>query len=85
MMKQVSTGVLLIVLVGLVAGSEDKYSVKVQGGLAFSEFRGYEDWQAVGVSRSESALAVILGNPALIASRRHSSQRQGCTGRSHDG
>ena len=66
MMKQVSAGVLLIVLVSLVAGSEDKYSVKVQGGLAFSEFRGYEDWQAVGVSRSESALAVILGNPAMI-------------------
>ncbi len=70
MMKQVSAGVLLIVLVSLVAGSEDKYSVKVQGGLAFSEFRGYEDWQAVGVSRSESALAVILGNPAMIAAYR---------------
>ncbi|HEY6340041.1 MAG TPA: hypothetical protein VIY49_01000 [Bryobacteraceae bacterium] len=23
---------------------QDKYTVKVPGGLAFSEFKGYEDW-----------------------------------------
>ena len=40
--------------------------MKVPGGLAFSEFRGYEDWQTMAVSRSESAIAVILGNPAMI-------------------
>jgi len=58
--------VLLSLLVGFVAASEDKYAVKVPGGLAFSEFRGYEGWQAIGVSRSEKAMAVILGNPAMI-------------------
>jgi hypothetical protein len=25
--------------------AQDKYTVKVPGGLAFSEFRGYEAWQ----------------------------------------
>jgi hypothetical protein len=45
---------------------QDKYALKVLGGLAFSEFRGYEGWQAVSVSRSETAVAVILGNPVLI-------------------
>jgi hypothetical protein len=44
----------------------DKYTVKVPNGLGFSEFRGYEAWPVISVSRSEKALAVILGNPAMI-------------------
>ena len=32
---------------------QDKYTVKVPGGLAFSEFRGYEAWQAISISRNE--------------------------------
>jgi hypothetical protein len=41
--------------------------VTVAGGLAFSEFRGYESWQTIGLSQNEKSLAVILGNPAMIA------------------
>src|SRR3954452_7618815 len=71
MKKQIFTALALVgVLVGLVVGGQDKYTVKVPGGLAFSEFRGYEDWQAVGISRSEKAIAVILGNPAMIEAYR---------------
>jgi len=44
----------------------DKYAVKVPGGLAFSEFRGYEAWQAISLSRSDRAVATILGNPIMI-------------------
>jgi Cytochrome P460 len=55
------------VLASLVLAAQDKYTVKVPGGLAFSEFRGYEAWQAVSVSRNEKVVAVILGNPAMIA------------------
>ena len=40
--------------------------MQVPGGLAFSEFRGYEDWQTVAVSQTEGALAVILANPTMI-------------------
>ena len=40
--------------------------MKVPGGLAFSEFKGYESWQVVSVSHNEKAIAVILGNPAMI-------------------
>ena len=43
----------LAVLGGAAIAAQDKYTVKVPGGLAFSEFRGYEGWQAVGVSQSE--------------------------------
>ena len=63
----------LIVVVPLVAAlggaaisGQDKYSVQVPGGLAFSEFKGYEDWQSISLSQSEHAFALILGNPAMI-------------------
>ena len=53
----------------LMAGTisaQDKYTLKVPGGLSFSEFRGYETWQAISTSRNETAVAVILGNPMMI-------------------
>jgi hypothetical protein len=59
-------GVLFAGLAALALAAEDKYTVKVPGGLAFSEFRGYEAWQAISMSRSDKAVAVILGNPAMI-------------------
>jgi len=46
--------------------AQDKYTVKVPGGLAFSEFRGYEGWQAISISRNEKVMAMILGNPLMI-------------------
>jgi Cytochrome P460 len=61
----------LAVLVGS-AGSaqdkQDKYTLKVPGGLAFSEFKGYEDWQAVGPSHTDAAnvIRLILANPVMI-------------------
>jgi hypothetical protein len=58
--------VCLSVLVTLARGAQDKYTVKVPGGLAFSEFRGYEAWQAISISRNERVVAVILGNPVMI-------------------
>ena len=57
---------LLAVLGGMALAAQDKYTVKVPNGLAFSEFRGYEDWQTVAVSKTEDAFAVILANPAMI-------------------
>ena len=46
--------------------AQDKYTVKVPGGLAFSEFRGYEDWQLVSASLDGGMLATILANPVMI-------------------
>ena len=56
----------LAVLGSLVISAQDKYSVRVPGGLAFSEFRGYEAWQAIAFSRNDKVAAVILGNPVMI-------------------
>ncbi len=61
----------IVAVVAVVGGTaisaQDKYTVQVPGGLAFSEFRGYEDWQTVAVSQTEAAINVILGNPEMIA------------------
>ena len=46
---------------------QDKYAAQVPGGLAMAEFRGYESWQTISLSRNERVVAVILGNPAMIA------------------
>ena len=56
----------LVVLSGAAISAQDKYTLQVPGGLAFSEFRGYEDWQVISVSDSGDLFAVILGNPAMI-------------------
>jgi hypothetical protein len=41
-----------------VPAAQDKDTVQVPNGLAFSEFRGYEDWQAVAVSHTDDLIAV---------------------------
>jgi hypothetical protein len=58
----------MLAVVGCVAFAQqqDKYSLKVPGGLAFSEFKGYESWQVIATSQNERTVAVILGNPAMI-------------------
>jgi hypothetical protein len=56
----------IAVLGGLATSAQDKYSAKVPGGLAMAEFRGYEGWQAISISRNEKVVAMILGNPAMI-------------------
>ena len=56
----------LVVLGGLAISAQDKYTVRVPGGLAFSEFRGYESWSVVSLSQDGGLLAAILANPVMI-------------------
>lgn len=44
----------------------DKYAVKVPGGLAFSDFKGYESWTPVSISQNGPFIAVIVANPVMI-------------------
>jgi hypothetical protein len=46
--------------------------LKVPNGLAFSEFRGYEDWQVVAPSQTDAqnVMRVILANPVMIKAYR---------------
>jgi hypothetical protein len=58
--------VLAVVVGGRAMSAQDRYTLKVPNGLAFSEFKGYEGWQTIAVSYNGGLLAVILGNPAMI-------------------
>jgi hypothetical protein len=62
------SAVFLCVLVGLALAAQDKYALKVPGGLAFSEFKGYENWQAVGPSLTDATnvMRLIVANPVMI-------------------
>ena len=62
----VFVGAFLSVLVALVIAAQDKYTLRVPNGLAFSEFRGYENWQVVAVSQTEDLLKVEVANPTMI-------------------
>ena len=44
----------------------DKYSLKSPSGIAFSDFRGYEDWAVVSSARTDEVLKVIVANPTMI-------------------
>jgi len=57
---------LLAILGGVAFAAQDRYSLQLPGGLAFSEFRGYEDWQVVAVSQTEDLLKVMVANPVMI-------------------
>ena len=57
---------LMSVVTVVVLAAGNKYSAKVPGGLAFSEFNGYESWQMISASHSDKVIAVILGNPPMI-------------------
>ena len=47
--------------------AQDKYSLKSPDGIAFSDFRGYEDWPVVSSARQDEILKVIVANPKMIS------------------
>ena len=68
--KQILIGFAITAALGALAATaamseQDRYSLEVPNGLAFSEFKGYEAWQVIAVSTG-ARLAVILGNPVMI-------------------
>src|SRR6478609_5330851 len=59
-----------ILAIGAAISAQDKYSLQVPNGLAFSEFRGYEDWPVIAISENEGVIAVIVGNSAMVGAFR---------------
>ena len=66
MLTIASAAMALAVLGGAGISAQDKYGLKVPGGLAFSEFRGYEDWAVVAADHTEDLLKVIVANPVAM-------------------
>jgi hypothetical protein len=58
--------VLITALGASALSAQGKYTLKVPGGLAFSEFKGYEGWHLVSVSQDGPLMAAILANPVMI-------------------
>ena len=56
----------LVVVGSLAFAQQDRYTLKIPDGLAWSEFRGYEDWRDVAVSQTETSLKVIAANDVMI-------------------
>jgi len=49
-----------------VLAQQDRNTLKVPNGLAFSDFNGYDTWQDIAVSETQGSVKAILGNPAMI-------------------
>jgi hypothetical protein len=47
--------------------AQDKYTLVSPSGIAFSDFRGYEDWATVSSARQDEILKVIVANPKMIS------------------
>jgi len=58
--------VLPVVVGSLALAAQDRYTLKIPDGLAWSDFRGYETWQDVAVSQTETSLKVIAANDVMI-------------------
>jgi hypothetical protein len=64
-----ASAVVLVVLGGKALsaqGKVDKYSLKSPSGIAFADFKGYEDWAVISSARTDDVLKVIVGNPTMI-------------------
>jgi hypothetical protein len=55
-----------VLAAGVTVVAQDKYAVRVPNGLAFAEFRGYEDWPVIAISGGSGRVAVIVGDPLTI-------------------
>jgi hypothetical protein len=67
----VATSVAVLTVLGAVflyaqSQDNDKYSLKSPSGIAFSDFRGYEDWSVISSAHTDERLKVIVGNPTMI-------------------
>jgi hypothetical protein len=58
--------VLLIVIAAVAVYAQNKYTLVSPSGIAFSDFKGYEDWSFVSSAHTDERLKVIVANPLMI-------------------
>src|SRR4051812_19098971 len=51
---------------GMAVYAADKYALKTPSGIAFSDFKGYEDWSVVSSARTDEVLKVVVANPVMV-------------------
>lgn len=62
----IATAVTALAVLSGVVYAQDKYALTTPSGIAFSDFKGYEDWAVVSSARTDDVLKVIVGNPIMI-------------------
>lgn len=62
--KSICAATLVVAVHGAIA--QDKYSLRTPDGVAFADFKGYEDWSVVSSARTDEVLKVIVANPVMI-------------------
>jgi hypothetical protein len=55
----------VIVAVAL-AAQQDKYTLKSPNGVPYTDFKGYESWQVVSVSKTDNDIKAIVANPVMV-------------------
>jgi hypothetical protein len=58
-----ATATVLLAVLGTAVYAQEKYSLKSPSEIAFSDFKGYEDWSVISSARTDEVLKVIVGNP----------------------
>jgi len=67
--SKLTIGIAAGVLAGLGGAAvyaQEKYTLKSPSGIAFADFKGYEDWSVVSSARTDEVLKVIVANPIMI-------------------
>ena len=62
----VATAVAVLAVLATAVYAQSKYSLKSPSGIAFSDFKGYEDWAVISSARTDERLKAIVGNPTMI-------------------
>lgn len=57
--------VMLAVCGGMAIAAQDRYTLNL-GKLSFGDFRGYENWEDVAVSQTETFIKVIVANDVMM-------------------
>ena len=64
----IATALIASALVAVAAlADQERYALTAANGVAFSDFRGYDQWEDVAVSTTGTGIKAILGNTAMIA------------------
>src|SRR3954469_15411506 len=64
--SMIATAMAVLAGLGTAVSAQDKYALKSPSGIAFSDFKGYEDWGVVSSARTDEVLKVIVANPTMI-------------------
>jgi len=52
---RIATATAVLTALGMAVYAQDKYALTSPSGIAFADFRGYEDWAVVSSARTEKA------------------------------